>query len=207
LIAIFRRELTLPIVNNSVGVPLNLLYGTGGNHVFPLSIDIRGTLSMNKYENILNNSEEFTDVKLTPSEGIAAIAMIALMADEPDGEVDPDAFMDILSSFELFDEYAEADMLAMISKLTEIADEESLGALFNAADDVEVISDDLVPDAFAIAVATLIDENQLMIPASKKAFLLELQTALDVDTEEAKTIIEDVIATLQSDDAAAEPLS
>jgi hypothetical protein len=156
---------------------------------------------MNKYENILNNSEEFTDVKLTPAEGIAAIAMITLMADQPDGEVDADLFMDILSSFELFDEYAEADMLAMISKLTEIADEESLGALFNAADDVEVISDDLVPDAFAIAVATLIDEKQLTIPASKKAFLLELQTALDVDNEEAKTIIEDVIATLQSADS------
>jgi hypothetical protein len=69
---------------------------------------------MNKYENILNNSEEFTDVKLTPAEGLAAIAMIALMADEPDGEVDPELFMDILSSFETFDEYAEADMLAMM---------------------------------------------------------------------------------------------
>ncbi len=152
---------------------------------------------MNKYESILNNSEEFTDVKLTPSEGLAAIAMIALMADEPDGEVDPDLFMDILGSFETFDEYAEADMLAMISKLTEIADEDSLGALFNAADDEDVIADELVPDAFAIAVAALIDEDKLIIPAGKKAFLLELQTALDVDNEEAKTIIEDVIATLQ----------
>jgi hypothetical protein len=159
---------------------------------------------MNKYESILNNSEEFTDVKLTPSEGIAAIAMITLMADEPDGEVDPDLFMDILSSFELFDEYAEADMLAMISKLTEIADEDSLGALFNAADDVDVISDDLVPDAFAIAVAAVMDEDKLLIPAGKKAFLLELQNALDVDNEEAKTIIEDVVATLQSADVAEE---
>ena len=154
---------------------------------------------MNKYENILNNSEEFTDVKLTPAEGIAAIAMIALMADEPDGEVDPDLFMNILSSFdELFGEYTENDMLALISKLTEIADEDSLGALFNAADDVEVIDDELVPDAFAIAVAALIDEEKLVIPALKKAFLLELQTALDVDNVEAKTIIEDVISTLQS---------
>ncbi len=153
---------------------------------------------MNKYENILNNSEEFTDVKLTPPEGIAAIAMIALMADEPDGEVDSGLFMNILSSFELFDEYAETDMLAMISKLTEIADEDSLGALFNAADDVDVIADELVPDAFAIAVAALIDEEKLVIPPQKKAFLLELQTALDVDNAEAKTIIEDVIDTLQS---------
>lgn len=154
---------------------------------------------MNKYENILNNSEEFTDVKLTPAEGIAAIAMIALMADEPDGEVDPDLFINILSSFdELFGEYTENDMLALISKLTEIADEDSLGALFNAADDVEVIGDELVPDAFAIAVAALIDEEKLVIPAAKKAFLLELQTALDVDNAEAKTIIEDVIFTLQS---------
>jgi hypothetical protein len=154
---------------------------------------------MNKYENILNNSEEFTDVKLTPPEGIAAIAMIALMADEPDGEVDPDLFMNILSSFdELFGEYTENDMLALISKLTEIADEDSLGALFNAADDVDVIDDELVPDAFAIAVAALIDEEKLVIPAPKKAFLLELQTALDVDNAEAKTIIEDVISTLQS---------
>jgi hypothetical protein len=159
---------------------------------------------MNKYENILNNSEEFTDVKLTPSEGMAAIAVIALMADNPDGEVDPDPLISVLTSFELFDEYAEEELLAMIDKLTEIVDEEGLGALFNAADDIEAISDDLVPDAFAIAVATLIDEDQLVIPAAKKAFLKELQTALDVDDEEANAIIADVVATLQGVELAGE---
>jgi hypothetical protein len=159
---------------------------------------------MNKYENILNNSEEFTDVKLTPSEGMAAIAVIALMADNPDGEVDPDLLISVLTSFELFDEYAEEELLAMIDKLTEVVDEEGLGALFNAADDIEAISDDLVPDAFAIAVATLIDEEQLVIPAAKKAFLKELQTALDVDDEEANAIINDVVATLQGTELAGE---
>lgn len=159
---------------------------------------------MNKYENILNNSEEFTDVKLTPSEGIAAIAVIALMADNPDGEVDPDFLINILTSFELFDEYAEEELLATIDKLSEIVDEDGLGALFNAADDIEAISDDLVPDAFAIAVATLIDEDKLEIPTAKKAFLKELQTALDVDDEEANAIINDVVATLQGTELAGE---
>ncbi len=100
---------------------------------------------MRKYENILNNSDEFTDVKLTPAEGIAAIALISLLADRPDAEIPADDLIDIFTSFETFDDYTEEDLLTMVSKLTEIIDQEGLGALFNAADDVEVISDDLVP--------------------------------------------------------------
>jgi hypothetical protein len=159
---------------------------------------------MKKYENILNNSDQFTDVKLNPLEGIAAIALIAAMADNPTGEVDADFLVSILSSFELFDDYEDKDLLATIQKLTEIVEEEGLGALFNAADDIDSISDDLVPDAFAMAVATVIDEDKLEIPAAKKAFLAELQAALDVDDEEATAIITDVVSTFEGEEPAAE---
>jgi hypothetical protein len=159
---------------------------------------------MRKYENILNNSDEFTDVKLTPAEGIAAIALISLLADRPDAEIPADDLIDIFTAFETFDDYTEEDLLAMITKLTEIIDQEGLGALFNAADDVEVISDDLVPDAYAMAVATLIDDETLAIPPAKATFMQELQEALDVDNEEAKAIFDDVVATLQGVDVSEE---
>jgi hypothetical protein len=152
---------------------------------------------MLKYETILNNSDEFTDVKLTPAEGIAAIAVIALLADRPDAEIPAEDLVDILEDFEIFDDYTENDLLAVIDKLMEIVDQEGLGALFNAADDVEVISDELVLSAYAMAVATLIDENNLVIPPSKLAFLQELQIALDVDKEEAAEVLEDVVNTLK----------
>jgi hypothetical protein len=153
---------------------------------------------MNKYETILNNSDEFTDVKLTPAEGIAAIAMITMLADRPDAEIPVDRLLDILASFEMFDEYAEDQLLAMIGKLSEIADQEGLGAMFNAADDVEVISDDLVPDAYAIAVAASVDAKTRQLIVQRKDFLQELQTALDVDNAEAQEIMTDVVATLQA---------
>jgi hypothetical protein len=159
---------------------------------------------MRKYENILNNSDEFTDVKLTPAEGIAAIALISLLADRPDAEIPADDLIDIFTAFETFDDYTEEDLLAMITKLTEIIDQEGLGALFNAADDVEVISDDLVPDAYAMAVATLIDDETLAIPPAKAAFMQELQVALDVDNDEATAIFDDVVATLQGVDVSEE---
>jgi hypothetical protein len=159
---------------------------------------------MRKYENILNNSDEFTDVKLTPAEGIAAIALISLLADRPDAEIPADDLIDIFTAFETFDDYTEEDLLAMITKLTEIIDQEGLGALFNAADDVEVISDDLVPDAYAMAVATLIDDETLAIPPAKATFMQELQVALDVDNDEATAIFDDVVATLQGVDLSEE---
>jgi hypothetical protein len=160
--------------------------------------------NMTKYEAILNNSDEFTDVKLTPTEGIASIALITMLADRPDAEIPVDRLLDILSTFELFDESSEEDLLASIDKLAEIADKEGLGALFNAADDVDVISDDLVPTAYAIAIAAAVSmggeigkDIPLTIPPMRKAFLQELQVALDVDSEEAATITADVLSTLQ----------
>jgi hypothetical protein len=163
---------------------------------------------MPKYETILNNSDEFTDVKLTPAEGIAAIAVIALLADSPaatlsegpDAEISAEDLIDILQDFEIFDEYKEAELFGIIDKLMEIVDSEGLGALFNAADDVEVISDDLVIDAYAMAVATLINEDTLEIPPSKQAFMKELREALDVDDEEAASVLEDVVNTLKAVD-------
>jgi hypothetical protein len=158
---------------------------------------------MTKYEAILNNSDEFTDVKLTPAEGVASIALITMLADRPDAEIPVDQLLDILSTFELFDEYSEENLLLSIDKITEIIDQDGLGALFNAADDVEVVSDDLVPTAFAIAIAASVAMSEpvakdaLTIPPQRKAFLQELQIALDVDTEEAATITTDVLATLQ----------
>lgn len=163
---------------------------------------------MTKYEAILNNSDEFTDVKLTPTEGIASIALITMLADRPDAEIPVDRLLDILSAFELFDESSEEDLLASIDKLAEIADKEGLGALFNAADDVDVISDDLVPTAYAIAIAASVAmggamkdgsplTTPLTVPPMRKAFLQELQVALDVDSEEAATITADVLSTLQ----------
>ncbi len=50
-----------------------------------------------------------------------------------------------------------------------IAEEEGLGTLFNTASDS--LSDELILDAFAAGVLMVIDEEELIIPQAKNAFV------------------------------------
>jgi hypothetical protein len=144
---------------------------------------------MPKYDNIFN-AEEYTEEPLNEAEGLASIVLIAALADNLQELVAPDLFLDILADFDLYAEYSDEDLLSMVDRLTAIATDQGLGALFNAAD--EAIPDDLVPDAYAAAILTKMDPDTGEIPANAQVFLKELQAVMDIDDDEAAEVIAEV---------------
>jgi hypothetical protein len=146
---------------------------------------------MGKYDSVFNSEETSTE-SLSPEEGVAAMAVITLLSDSEESDVDTDYLIDLLWETEFFDDYSDAQISEMVDKLLDIAEEEGLGALFKAAYDC--LPDELLPDAFAAGVMMLVDEAGA-IYTSKKSFLKELQQALELEDEEAQQIIDEVIAT------------
>ncbi len=144
---------------------------------------------MAKYDSIFN-AEEDTETELNEAEGLAAIVVIAALADDPQDLVAPDLFSDILADFDLYAEYSDEDILTMVDRLTAIGADDGLGALFNAAD--EAIPDDLVPDAYAAAVLTRMDPETGDLSAKSQVFLKELQAVLDIDDVEASEVMAEI---------------
>jgi hypothetical protein len=144
---------------------------------------------MPKYDNIFN-AEEYTEEPLNEAEGLASIVLIAALADNLQELVAPDLFLDILADFDLYAEYSDEDLLSMVDRLTAIATDQGLGALFNAAD--EAIPDDLVPDAYAAAILTKMNPDTGEIPADAQVFLKELQAVMDIDDDEAAEVVAEV---------------
>jgi hypothetical protein len=141
------------------------------------------------------NSEKTSAEKLGPEEAVAAIAVVTVVADSAESPVDAETLASMLWEFEVFDEYTEDEMVEMVDRLIAIAKNEGLGPLFNVAR--KSLSDDLVLDAFAAGVIMVLDEEEMVIPDSKMPFLNKLHQALEIEQEEAQTIIEDVIAAFE----------
>lgn len=109
---------------------------------------------MGKYDKIFNSTKT-TKEKLTAQEAVAAIGVVTSAADSSLDEVDPDYIADILWEFlEVFEEYSDDQMLELLDKLIAIAEEDSVGALFNAAK--SSLSEDLTLDAYAAGLAFLL---------------------------------------------------
>ncbi len=152
---------------------------------------------MAKYDSIFN-AEEDTEIELNEAEGLAAMVVIAALADDLKDLVAPDLFLDILADFDLYAEYSDEDILAMIDRLTAIVADDGLGALFNAAD--EAIPDDLVPDAYAAAVLAKMDPDTGDLSAKSQVFLKELQAVLDIDDAEASEVMAEIQKSFEEDE-------
>ncbi|MDF5718544.1 MAG: hypothetical protein PUP93_32945 [Rhizonema sp. NSF051] len=149
---------------------------------------------MAKYDKIFN-SKKTAEESLNPKEAVAAIAIVTAAADSSLEDVDIDLLTDVLWGFDIFEEYSDDDLLEMLDKLVVMAEEKTVGVLFNAAR--EALSDELLLDAFAAGVSVLVDEEELQIPKGKMALLKKLQEALEIDEEEAKEVIEEVITAFE----------
>ncbi len=149
---------------------------------------------MGKYDKIFS-SEAVSTQELSPEEAVAAVAVVTAMADSTEVAVDAEDIADILWGFEVFEEYSDEDLLEMLDKILAIAGDEGLGALFNTA--CQSLTEDLVLDAFAAGVGVLIDEQELAVPEGKNALLKKLQEALELEEDEAKEIISEVIAAFE----------
>ncbi|MEH2459901.1 hypothetical protein [Nostoc sp.] len=145
---------------------------------------------MTKYDKVFN-SPKTSEESLSPEEAVAAIATVTAIADSSIEDVDAESLAGILWEFEVFDEYSEDEITEIVDRLIEIVEEEGIGPLFNVAK--VSLSDELVLDGFAAGVIVLLDDD-LAIPKSKQPYLKKLQTALELEDEEAEEIIKEVIA-------------
>lgn len=145
---------------------------------------------MGKYDGVFN-SEEISTETLSPEEAVAAIAVVTALSDSEMSDVDADYLASLLWEIEFFDDYSDDDLAQMLDRLLDIADDEGLGVLFNTA--YESLPDNLVLDAFAAGVMTLMDDSGV-IHSEQKSFLSELQQALELGDEEVQQIIDEVVA-------------
>lgn len=145
---------------------------------------------MTKHDKIFN-SPKTSEESLSPEEAVAAIAAVTAIADSSIEDVDAESLAVILWEFEVFEEYSEDEITEIVDRLIGIAEQEGIGPLFNAAK--VSLSDELVLDGFAAGVIVLLDD-ELAIPKQKQAYLKKLQTALELEDEEAEEIIKEVIA-------------
>lgn len=149
---------------------------------------------MGKYDKIFNSNKTSKET-LSSEEAVAAIGVVTAAADSSLEEVDPDFLADILWGLEVFEEYSDDELLEMLDKLIAIAEEDGVGALFTTANNV--LSGDLVLDAFAAGVSVLVDEDDVRIPKGKNNLLKKLQEALEIEDDEAKEVIDEVIAAFE----------
>ena len=133
--------------------------------------------------------------ELTAEEAVAAIAVVIAAADTSLNELDVDFLADVLWEFDIFEEYSNEDLLDILDRVLEIAEDEELGVLFNTAN--KYIGEELILDAFGVGVSVLVDEETFSIPLSKMPLLKELQTTLGVEETEAGELIDEVIAAIK----------
>jgi hypothetical protein len=153
---------------------------------------------MGKYDKIFNSTKT-TKEKLTAQEAVAAIGVVTSAADSSLDEVDPDYIADILWEFlEVFEEYSDDQMLELLDKLMAIAEEDGVGALFNAAK--SSLSEDFALDAYAAGVSLLVDEEEMVIPKGKMNLLKKLQEALGIEDDEATEVKAEVLAAFEEEE-------
>lgn len=149
---------------------------------------------MGKYDKIFK-SDKTSKESLSPEEAVAAIAVVTAAADSSLEEVDAELLTDILWGLEVFEEYSDDELLETLDKVIAIAEEDGIGALFTTANNA--LTEDLLLDAYAAGVSVLVDEDELRIPKGKTTLLKKLQEALEIDDEEAKEIVDEVIAAFE----------
>ncbi|BAB76254.1 tellurite resistance TerB family protein [Anabaena sp. FACHB-709] len=149
---------------------------------------------MTSYDQVFN-SKKTIEESLSPEEAVAAIAVVTAIADSNIEEIDAESIAGILWEFEVFAEYSEDEIIETVDELIAIAEDEEVGALFNAAS--KALTDELVWDGFAAGVIILLDEEQLVVPQKKQAYLKKLQLALKLEEDEAQEIIQEVTAAFQ----------
>ncbi|HLP91823.1 MAG TPA: tellurite resistance TerB family protein [Nostocaceae cyanobacterium] len=149
---------------------------------------------MTKYDRIFNSDEVLAEL-LSPEEAVVAIAVITTTLDTSLEEIDVESLGYILWEFEIFAEYAEEEVLEIIDRMIAIARTAGLGPLFNTAN--ASLTVDTVLDAFAAGVILLLDDENLIIPSQYQPYLQQLQAALELETEEADEIIEEIIDAIQ----------
>ncbi|NEP43832.1 MAG: tellurite resistance TerB family protein [Okeania sp. SIO2H7] len=127
-----------------------------------------------------------SDIKLEPAEGFAAIALIAVAADDIITTSESRAITTLFSRMELFSKYSEDDLREMTDKLLGIIKNKDIKPLFDAA--VAVVPQELKETLFAVTTDLVLADGDLA--EEEEQLLNELYGALKISGEMADKVIE-----------------
>ena len=127
-----------------------------------------------------------SDIKLKPAEGFAAIALIAVAADDIITTSESRAITTLFSRMELFSKYSEDALREMTDKLLGIIKNGDIKPLFDAA--VAVVPKELKETVFAVTTDLVLADKDLA--EEEEQLLNELYSALKISEEMADKIIE-----------------
>lgn len=142
----------------------------------------------------MGNNEEVLETEtdslaaLSSEAAVAAIVFVATFADSEVTDEELEIFNDIMLNLELYENYSDEELQAMVNKFADIYDTDGLEALFNLA--VKSISEEWVETAFEAAVEVVLVDGS--IPEAEEDFISNLQQALGIDNKVAQEIIADL---------------
>ena len=143
----------------------------------------------------MGNNEEVLETEtdslaaLSSEAPVAAIVFVATFSDSEVTDEELEIFNDIMLNLELYENYSDEKLQAMVDKFSDIYDTDGIEVLFNLA--VESISEDWVETAFEAAVEVVILDG--IIPCAAEGFISNLQQALGIDDQVAQEIINDLM--------------
>jgi len=130
-----------------------------------------------------------SDIKLDAAEAFAAIALIAVAADDIITTSESQALTTLFTRMELFSKYSEDGLREMTDKLLGIIKNKDIKPLFDAA--VAAVPKDLKETLFAVTTDLVLSDGDLA--EEEEQLLNELYSALKISSEMAEKII-DVIS-------------
>jgi tellurite resistance protein len=139
--------------------------------------------TMSKYDKIFNAYAKSSE-KLTPVEGLFAIALIVVYADGEMSAKELELFRGILASGAVKG-YSQADFRIVSGKIDTIWDLQGTGALLNAA--IEALPTDMREDAYTVAVAFAIADGR--VTKEESEYLEKLARALEIPEAKAEQIV------------------
>ncbi|MEB3343074.1 tellurite resistance TerB family protein [Okeania sp.] len=126
------------------------------------------------------------DIKLEPAEAFAAIALIAVAADDVITESEKQGINNMLSCMKLFSNYSEERKREMLDRLLEIIKNKAIKPLFDAA--VAKIPQELNETVFAVSTDLVLIDGELA--EEEEQLLNELYNALEISEAVATKIID-----------------
>ena len=127
-----------------------------------------------------------SDIKLEPAEAFAAIALIAVAADDVITASESQALTTLFSRMQLFSKYSEEEMRESIDRLLGIIKNKEIKPLFDAA--VAALPEDLKETVFAVTTDLVLADGELA--EEEEQLLNELYNSLKISEEMADKIME-----------------
>lgn len=139
---------------------------------------------MSLFDKILGNHTE--QKKLTSAEAFAAITLAAVACDGHLSAEEAEAVALSLSKMQIFQNFSQSEMFALLEKLLEILRNNGLNALFNAAKDS--LTEEMRESAFTVAADLVLADGN--VTQDEHEFLSDLCQALGINRDIAMQVIQ-----------------